>query len=84
MPLKKSMIKAIHLLKQRARFSIFPNQGTQWAGVRADCGVAAEGLWAFCVWNETGGNLRIGWSMENSKLALGTVPWKMETYPLVI
>lgn len=48
------------------------DSGTQWAGVRADCGVAAEGLWAFCVWNETGGNLRIGWSMENSKLALGT------------
>lgn len=48
------------------------DSGTQWAGVRADCGVAAEGLWAFCVWNETGGNLRIGWSTENSKLALGT------------
>ena len=51
------------------------DSGTQWAGVRADCGVAAEGLWAFCVWNETGGNLRIGWSTENSKLALGTESW---------
>ena len=44
----------------------------QWAGVRADCGVASAGRWAFCVWNESGGNLRVGWSTGDAKLALGT------------
>jgi len=56
--------------RERARRKT--DSGTQWAGVRADCGVGGEGLWAFCVWNETGGNLRIGWSTADAKLALGT------------
>eukprot|EP00930_Biecheleria_cincta_P067106 TRINITY_DN534_c0_g1_i2.p1 TRINITY_DN534_c0_g1~~TRINITY_DN534_c0_g1_i2.p1 ORF type:complete len:1465 (-),score=368.91 TRINITY_DN534_c0_g1_i2:53-4408(-) len=56
--------------RERARRKA--ESGTQWAGVRADCGVASEGLWAFCVWNESGGNLRIGWSTDAAKLALGT------------
>eukprot|EP00929_Paragymnodinium_shiwhaense_P075401 TRINITY_DN3854_c0_g1_i1.p1 TRINITY_DN3854_c0_g1~~TRINITY_DN3854_c0_g1_i1.p1 ORF type:complete len:1545 (+),score=454.06 TRINITY_DN3854_c0_g1_i1:54-4637(+) len=50
-------------------------EGGAWAGVRADCGVVTEGKWAFCCWNESGGNLRIGWSSFHATLALGTDNW---------
>lgn len=49
--------------------------GGQWVGVRATHGVVESGRWAFCVWNETGGNLRIGWSCAEATLKLGTDRW---------
>eukprot|EP00930_Biecheleria_cincta_P039257 TRINITY_DN27000_c0_g1_i1.p1 TRINITY_DN27000_c0_g1~~TRINITY_DN27000_c0_g1_i1.p1 ORF type:complete len:1619 (-),score=376.47 TRINITY_DN27000_c0_g1_i1:52-4908(-) len=49
--------------------------GGAWVGVRADHGVVNQGRWAFCVWNETGGNLRVGWSCEDASLALGKDKW---------
>jgi len=49
--------------------------GGAWVGVRADHGVANSGRWAFCVWNETGGNLRVGWSCAEATLKLGTDRW---------
>ncbi|CAJ1351779.1 unnamed protein product [Effrenium voratum] len=49
--------------------------GGQWVGVRATHGVANTGRWAFCVWNESGGNLRVGWSCAEASLKLGTDKW---------
>merc|ERR1711974_7537 len=46
--------------------------GSQWVGVRADHGVSSGGRWAFCVWNESGGNLRVGWSTGDASIKLGT------------
>ncbi|CAK0862087.1 unnamed protein product, partial [Prorocentrum cordatum] len=37
--------------------------------------VVNSGKWAFCCWNESGGNLRIGWSAASATLALGTDAW---------
>lgn len=51
------------------------NARSPWVGVRGDCGVANSGRWAFCVFNETGGNLRIGWSCADASLKLGTDAW---------
>lgn len=47
----------------------------QWVGVRADRGVVNSGRWAFCCWNETGGNLRVGWSAAEASIKLGTDRW---------
>eukprot|EP00971_Amphidinium_carterae_P253490 5032488-Amphidinium_carterae.1 len=44
--------------KEKARRN--PQSKLQWVGVRADAGVMRSGRWAFSVWNETGGNLRVG------------------------
>eukprot|EP00439_Symbiodinium_sp_Y106_P011359 s5429_g1.t1 len=49
--------------------------GGQWVGVRATHGVVKSGRWAFCVWNESGGNLRVGWSCAQASLKLGTDKW---------
>lgn len=59
--------------RERARRK--PNASAQWVGVRADAGVGNGGRWAFCVWNETGGNLRVGWSCAEASLKLGCDQW---------
>lgn len=49
--------------------------GAQWVGIRADHGVIDSGRWAYCVWNDTGGNLRVGWSCADGDIKLGTDAW---------